>query len=61
MTLTDESSQTLVSLNAEDLQPGEFNLILESFDQNSSVKSTLKTDQITIIVTDFSPINDSSP
>ena len=37
------------------MQPTEFTLILESFDQNSSVKSTLKTDYITIIVSDDLP------
>ena len=60
MTLTEETSQTLVSLNAKGVQPGEYNLILQSFDQNSSVKSTLKTDQITIIVTGYSPLSFTS-
>ena len=50
MTFTEESSQTLVSFNTEDVKPGEYNLILESFDLNSKVKSALKTDLILIKV-----------
>ena len=50
MTFTEESSQTLVRINAEHIQPGEYSLVLESFDLNSSVKSALKTDLIVIKV-----------
>ena len=48
MTLTEQTGQTLVNIDAKDIQSAEYRLILESFDQNSSVKSTLRTDEITI-------------
>ena len=52
VTLTEHSGQTIVNIDAKDLQVAEYKLILESFDQNSSVKSTLKTDEITIRIID---------
>ena len=53
VTLTEQSDQTLVNIDATGVQPAEYSLILESFDQNSSVKSTLRTDEITIHVIDL--------
>ena len=53
MTFTEQTGQTIVRFDAKDVQPAEYKLSLESFDQNSSVKSTLKTDEIIIYVVDI--------
>ena len=53
MTLIEQTGQTQVDIDAKGVEPGEYKLTLESFDQNSSVYSTLKTDEITIIISDL--------
>ena len=51
MNLINRSSSTWVDINAADVLPGEYKLILESFDRNSKPpKLSLKTDIVTIVV-----------
>ena len=52
MNLINRSSSTWVDINAAGVLPGEYTLILESFDRNSKPpKLSLKTDIVTIFVT----------
>lgn len=48
--LTRLSGHTRVELDAADVAVGSYELVLESYDANSSVRSTLKTDTITVHV-----------
>ena len=51
MTLNNLSSSTVVDINAAGILPGEYTLMLESFDINSKPpKLSLKTDIATILV-----------
>ena len=52
MTLKNRSSSTVVDINAAGVLPGQYKLMLESFDTNSKPpKPSLKTDIVTILVT----------
>ena len=52
MTLTNRSSSTVVDINAAGVLPGEYTLVLESFNTNSKPPNlSLKTDIVTILVT----------
>lgn len=58
ITLENDTASTNVIINTAGLTLGEHSLVLQSFDENSDgVESTLKTDTITVIVTE--PLNDS--
>ena len=46
-----QGNPTLVQLATMDFQPGKYELVFESIDDNSSVKSVLKTDKIVLNVT----------
>ena len=50
MTITRDSSQSVLTLDTSSLAEGTHELVIESYDANSSVKSALKTDKILIIV-----------
>lgn len=50
MTLKNGSSSTEVVINTSDVQPGEYNLVLESFDDAYKTLA-LHTDTIKIVVT----------
>ena len=53
MTLNNRSSFTKVEIDATSALPGEYTLILESFDRNSKFpKLSLKTDTVEIIITE---------
>ena len=45
-----QDNPTKVQLTPMDLYPGKYELVLESIDDNSSVKSVLKTDKIVLNV-----------
>ena len=47
-----QGNPTLVQLTTMDLQPGKYELVLESIDDNSSVKSVLKRDTIVLTFAD---------
>ena len=51
VTFTNKATATDVVIDATGVMPGEYTLDLEAFDTNSSVKSTLKTDTVKIVVT----------
>ena len=46
----EQGSPSLIKIVPAGVAPGDYTLILQSFDNNGSVKSTLKTDLITITV-----------
>ena len=46
----EQASPTLIKIVPVGVAPGDYTLILQSFDNNGSVKSTLKQDSITITV-----------
>lgn len=51
VTLTEETGKTTVNFDTNGILTGEYSLVLESFDLNSTVRSSLKTDLITITIT----------
>ena len=56
MTFVNGLTSTEVYFDITDVQIGVYYLVLESYDTASSVKSTLKTDIVTITVTAPAPI-----
>ena len=50
VTITRDSSESVVIIDSSGLSIGTHDLVIESFDDNSSVKSALKTDLIQITV-----------
>ena len=50
MSITRDSSESVVAVETADLAIGTHDLVIESYDDNSSVKSALKTDTIQIVV-----------
>ena len=60
MHITQHSGFTEVAFLPDEAAPGSYDLFFESYDDNSSVKSTLKLDLITVeIVGNF--LRDSEP
>ena len=56
----EQGSPTKVKVNACDIATGSYTLTLESYDNNSAVKTVLKTDTVAIKVTDPTYVRDSS-
>ena len=50
MSITRDSSESILTVDTTGLAIGTYELVIESYDDNSSVKSALKTDIIQIIV-----------
>ena len=53
--------ETKILINSLEAEPGVYNLVLESFDAASSVKSTLKTDTIELTIKPNPPLFESDP
>ena len=52
VSITQGNPNTQVTLTPTNLAPGKYELVLESFDNNSSVKSVLKRDTIVLTIAD---------
>ena len=50
MTISEAEDRSVIHIDAVGVQPGDYELKLESYDSESSVQATLKTDTITITV-----------
>ena len=50
VTISRDSSESVVSIDTSGLAIGTHDLVIESYDNNSSVQSTLKTDTVQIVV-----------
>ena len=61
MTLTEIGSSTDVEIDSNGVDPGVYTVQIESFDNNSNIKSTLKTDTIEITVAAGPPLFESEP
>ena len=51
--ITRDNYESVLTLDTTELAIGTHDLIIESYDENSSVKSALKTDTILILVTEY--------
>ena len=50
MTITRDNSESVVNIDTSGLAIGTHVLVIESYDNNSSVQSALKTDHVQIVV-----------